>query len=69
MKEKLYKFYVLKDRVKVFDEHGFKEEKIEEEEILVREETAKFFNTIIDKGCTTLRRPNEKYGERDVYMF
>lgn len=69
MEEKLYEFYILKNKYKVIDEHGFKEWKIEEEKILVREETANLFNEIINKGCTTLRRPNENYGERDLYMF
>lgn len=69
MEEKLYEFYILKDKYKVFDKHGFKEWKIEEEKIFVRKETADLFNEIIEKGCTTLRRPNENYGERDLYML
>lgn len=70
MAEELYKFYILIERHKIFDQHGYTgKDDIKEKEILVRKETALLFNEIINKGCTTLRRPNEDYGERDLYMF
>lgn len=58
--EKLKVFYILKNR---------DNEKIEEKEIKVNEITALLFDDIIDKGCTTLRRPNEDYGSFDSHLF
>lgn len=69
--KKLREFIIKDDEMIVYkdDNSGEYEKVYSEHNIFVTEESAVFLDEIIDKGCTTIRRPHEKYGSHDRFMF